>query len=151
MPSQLTDPYALSKVVDEATAATVHRRFGMNIVALRFPYTAQADHIANRAGQLAKDPGGAIVEGWSYLDVRDAALAVEKALTARTTGMIPVYVTADDTLTPYPTEELMDRFADGILRTRTFSGREVPIDLTRARTLLGFRAEHPARLGTPDS
>ena len=51
MPSQLTDPYALSKVVDEITASTVHRRFGMNIIALRFPFTAEAEHIADRLGK----------------------------------------------------------------------------------------------------
>lgn len=143
LPSQLTDPYALSKVIDEITAATVHRRFGMDIIALRFPYTSEAERIAQRAEHVAGSPGGPVAEGWSYLDVRDAAQAVEKALIAQTTGVIGVYVAADDTLAPYPTEELLDRYAPGVLRTRTFAGREVPIDLTRARTLLGFRAEHP--------
>ncbi|SDS78263.1 NAD-dependent epimerase/dehydratase family protein [Microlunatus soli] len=150
MPSQLTDPYALSKVVDEVTAGTVHRRTGIDVVALRFPFTVPAEQVARRAESLADDPSGAVVEAWSYLDVRDAALAVEKALVAETTGVVPVYVTADDTLLPYPTEQVLDRYAPGILRTRTFVGREVPIDLTRARTLLGFRAEHPVDV-TPRS
>lgn len=143
MPSQLTDPYALSKVVDEITADTVHRRFGLDVVALRFPFTVPAEQLARRARALADDPAGAIVEAWSYLDVRDAALAVEKALIADTTGAIGVYVTADETLLPYPTEEVLQRYAPEVIRTRTLVGREVPIDLTRARTLLGFRAEHP--------
>lgn len=153
MPSQLTDPYALSKVIDEVTAQTVHRRFGMDIVALRFPFTAPAEQIARHAGTLSTDPSPAVREGWSYLDVRDAALAVETALTADVTGAVPVYVTADDTLLAMPTEEALDRFAPGVIRNRTFVGREVPIDLTRARTLLGFRAEHPVSLPptTPQS
>lgn len=143
MPSQLTDPYALSKVVDEVTASTVHRRCGTDVVALRFPYTAPAPEIVERARGLAEDPGQAIVEAWSYLDVRDAASAVEKALIAETSGALGIYVTADDTLLPYPTEDVLDRYAPEIIRTRRFAGREVPIDLTRARTALGFRAEHP--------
>jgi hypothetical protein len=43
---------------------------------------------------------------------------------------------------PYPTEDLLDRYGRGRPRLRRFVGREVPIDLTLARTLLGFRAEH---------
>jgi hypothetical protein len=47
---------------------------------------------------------------------------------------------------PYPTEDLLDRYAPRVPRLRRFPGREVPIDLTRARTLLGFRAEHPLEI-----
>ena len=53
-----------------------------------------------------------------------------------------VFVAADETNVPYPTDDLLDRYAPGVPRLRSFPGREVPIDLTRARTLLGFRAEH---------
>ena len=49
---------------------------------------------------------------------------------------------ADTTLTPYPTEDLLDRYGRDRPRLRRSVGREVPIDLTLARTLLGFRVEH---------
>jgi nucleoside-diphosphate-sugar epimerase len=148
MPSDLDDAYALSKYVDEITARMVHRHWDLNVIALRFPFTTEREHLEGQSRRLTDDPGAAVVEGWSYLDVRDAALAVERSLLCEVPGTHPVFVAADDTLAPYPTEQLLDRFAPGVLRNRRFAGREVPIDLTRARTLLGFRAEHPVELET---
>ncbi len=148
MPSDLDDAYALSKYVDEITARMVHRHWGMDVIALRFPFTAERQYLEQQNQHLVEEPDAAVVEGWSYLDVRDAALAVERSLLCTVAGAHPVFVAADETLTPYPTEDLLDRYAPGVLRTRTFVDREVPIDLTRARTLLGFRAEHPVQLAT---
>ncbi|QDP98496.1 NAD(P)-dependent oxidoreductase [Microlunatus elymi] len=146
LPSDLDDAYALSKYVDEISARMVHRHWGTDIVALRFPYTAPAEGIAEHVGWLSRDPAHAVVEAWSHLDVRDAAVAVEKSLLCSAPGVQPVLVAADVTGAPYATEDLLDRYAPGVLRTRTFAGREVPIDLTRSRTVLGFRAEHTTEL-----
>jgi nucleoside-diphosphate-sugar epimerase len=148
MPSDLDDAYATSKFVDEITARMVHRHWGMDVIGLRFPFTVEREHLESQSRRLTEDPGAAVVEGWSYLDVRDAALAVERSLLCPVPGAHPVFVAADETLAPYPTEDLLDRYAPGVLRNRRFVGREVPIDLTRARTLLGFRAEHPLELET---
>ncbi|HEY9290440.1 MAG TPA: NAD(P)-dependent oxidoreductase [Microlunatus sp.] len=142
LPSDLDDGYALSKYVDEISARMVNRHWGMDIVALRFPFTSTADGVDEHIGWLTKDPSHSVVEAWSHLDVRDAAVAVEKSLLCTASGVQPVLVAADNTAAPYRTEELLDRYAPGVLRTRTFVGREVPIDLTRSRTLLGFRAEY---------
>lgn len=148
MPSDLDDGYALSKYVDEITARMVHRHWGLDSVGFRFPFVAPADRVAQHSESSTDDPAHGVREGWSYLDVRDAALAVELALLAPVTGSVPVYVAADTTLVPYRTEELLDRYAGGVPRNRRFVEREVPIDLTRARSLLGFRAEHQLELST---
>jgi len=58
-------------------------------------------------------------------------------------GAYPVFVAADTTCVPYPTEDLLDRYSRGSQRLRRFVGREVPINLTAARTMLGFEAVHP--------
>lgn len=142
MPSDLDDAYSLSKYSDEITARMVHRHWGVDVIALRFPMTAPAAEIEKRARTLAEHPEDGLREGWSYLDVRDAAQAVEKSLCCATSGAHPVFVAADRTCLPYPTEDALDRYAPSVLRNRTFTGNEVPIDLTRSRTLLGFRAEH---------
>ncbi|MBO0811015.1 MAG: NAD(P)-dependent oxidoreductase [Microlunatus sp.] len=148
LPSDLDDGYALSKYVDEITARMVHRHWGLDSVGFRFPFVAPAAAIARHSQGSAQHPARGAREGWSYLDVRDAALAVELALLAPVTGSVPVYVAADNTLTPYLTEDLLDRYAPGVPRNRRFVGREVAVDLTRARTLLGFRAEHELELPT---
>ena len=142
LPSDLDDAYALSKYVDEISARMVHRHWGTDIVALRFPFTSTAEGLLEHIGWLTKDPSHAVVEAWSHLDVRDAAVAVEKSLLCKESGVQPILVASETTAAPYRTEELLDRYAPGVLRTRSFADREVPMDLTRARTVLGFRAEH---------
>ena len=57
-------------------------------------------------------------------------------------GCHPIFVTAPDTLAPYPTEELLETFLPAVPRRAPLPGRTVPVDLTAARTLLGFTAEH---------
>lgn len=148
LPVDHDDAYSLSKYADEATARMAWRHWGVSIAALRFPHVTDADSLQARSQALSDDPTVGVREGWSYLDVRDAARAVECALLADFTGMHPILVAADDTLVPYLTEDLLDRYAPRVPRTRTFAGRDVPTDLTVARTVLGFRAAHPVELPT---
>jgi hypothetical protein len=78
---------------------------------------------------------------WSYLDVRDAARALLASLDPARPGNHVVYVAAPETLSPYPTEDLLARYHAGVPRP-AYSGRTVPIALDPAVDLLGFRAEH---------
>jgi nucleoside-diphosphate-sugar epimerase len=142
LPADLDDPYSLSKYTDERTAEMAYRHWGIDVVALRFPLTAAHAALAEHAQSAAENPRHGAKEGWSYLDARDAARAVALSLLCTTPGSHPVFVAADTTLVPYPTEDLLDRHGRDRPRLRRFVGREVPIDLTLARTLLGFRAEH---------
>ena len=49
MPLQITDPYALSKRVDEETAAMIHRRYRMTVVAMRLPAIEGGNELAEAA------------------------------------------------------------------------------------------------------
>ena len=142
LPADLDDPYSLSKFTDERTAEMATRHWGIDIVALRFPRTAEREALLQHAAEAARHPADGVNEGWSYLDSRDAARAIELSLLSGSRGAHAVFVAADDTTVPFPTDDLLDRHAPDVPRLRSFLGREVPIDLTRARTLLGFRAEH---------
>lgn len=147
LPTDLDDPYSLSKTVDELSAGMAVRHWGLDVVAIRFPFTAAEPALVEHAEQLTADPESGVREGWTYLDVRDAARVVELSLTRPLTGLQTVFVCADQTAVPYPTEALLDAFAPEVPRRRTVAGRDVPVDLNRARTLLGFRAQHPLDLG----
>jgi nucleoside-diphosphate-sugar epimerase len=142
LPADIDDPYSLSKSVDEQTARMVWRHWGTNVVAVRFPLTAEHDDLVEHSRSAEDDPGEGVRTGWTYLDVRDAARVVEKALTRPIQGVQTVFVSADETLVPFPTDDLLDRYAPGVVRLTTFAGRQVPADLTRARTILGFRAHY---------
>lgn len=144
LPLQIEDPYALSKQVDEAVAAMMWRRYGLSTVALRFPYLGDpAVRLPERVAEIQRDPMSGTRDLWSYLDLRDAARACLDGLTAPPPGYHVVGLAAPETLSPYPTEALLDRYLPGVERRCRFPGRIVPMDLTLARTLLGFTVEHP--------
>lgn len=149
-PADIADPYSLSKQSDENTARMAWRRWGIDVVAFRFPHVNSAEVLERMADNARRKPAGGLREAWSYLDTRDAAYAIELGLTAPVSGAQVFFVTAGTTVAPYETEALLDRFAPRIPRSRRFPGREVPIDLTAAKTVLGFEARHELDLPTLD-
>jgi nucleoside-diphosphate-sugar epimerase len=143
LPLQITDPYALSKRADEATADMIVRRYGMSVVSLRLPFVGTAGgRLAEMAESFTRDPAHGAPDVWSYLDVRDAARALLASLTPAAPGNHVVYVAAPETLAPQPTEWLLETFHPGVPRPH-FPGRTVPIDLAPAADLLSFIAQHP--------
>ncbi|WP_353112838.1 NAD(P)-dependent oxidoreductase [Microbacterium sp.] len=134
--------YSLSKYSDELTARMVASRWGMSIIALRFPWVDEADALREVGEEWTKDPAQGVKLGWSYLDVRDAATAVVRSLEAPVEGSLVVQLAAPRTLVPFDTEELLDAHAPGVPRERFFPGRAVPVSTDRAERLLGFVPEH---------
>ncbi|GAA3414992.1 NAD-dependent epimerase/dehydratase family protein [Streptosporangium vulgare] len=142
-PLRITDPYALSKQADEATAAMMALRHGMTTVALRLPFVGDAVHrLPETAARYARSPQAGAADMWSYLDIRDAARALLLSLSVTVPGSHVLYVAAPETLSPLPTERLLDLCHPGVSRRRRFPGRTVPIDLEPASALLGFTARH---------
>jgi nucleoside-diphosphate-sugar epimerase len=141
-PNVGNDPYALSKEVDEATARTMHRRHGCQVVALRIANTASMDEQLARAAEVARDPAGLACELWAYLDVRDGARAFGLAVEREVPGCHVINVMAPDTYSAEPTADLLARYHPTSEVRRPIVGREVPFDLTRGRELLGFTAQH---------
>ena len=141
-PNVGTDAYALSKEVDERTAAMMHRRHGYQVVAFRIPATAPMAVHVERQRQVARDPGYLSNELWAYLDVRDAARAFGLAVERDIPGFHVINVMARDTYSALPTAELMARSHPGTVLRRPLVGRESVFDTTRSRELLGFVEQH---------
>jgi nucleoside-diphosphate-sugar epimerase len=148
MPAQVEDPYGLSKQADELTAAMMARRYGLSVVALRYPFVGGfGDRLSERAALLAADPGAGAHDLWAYLETRDAAAAALLALRVELTEPLVAYVAAPRTLVPYPTEELLRRFHPGVRRHGPpLPGRTVPLDLSDAEQVLGFTAQYEIEL-----
>lgn len=142
LPLQIEDPYGLSKAVDEQIAGTYARQHGLAVVALRYPFVADAQREEQRRADLAADPASGARELWAHLDVSDAARAAWLGLTRPVEGFHAVFVAAPETLAPYPTGDLVARYHPGSELRRPLRGREVPIDLGAAERLLGFTALH---------
>ncbi|HET7568678.1 MAG TPA: NAD(P)-dependent oxidoreductase [Gaiellaceae bacterium] len=141
VPADLADWYSLSKASDELTAAMVVRRYGTSVTVLRLPHTNTTEGLAWYSGVVADDPASGVNEGWGYLHSRDAARACLLALTAGLDGLAVLQVAARDTLVPFPTAELLDRYAPGVPRRRAFAGRETALETATAERALGFEPE----------
>jgi nucleoside-diphosphate-sugar epimerase len=141
-PNVGSDPYALSKEADEATARTMHRRHGYQVIALRICNTSPMDYHLAAAADVARDPSVLACELWAYLDLRDGARAFRLAVEQEVPGCHVINVMAPDTYSAEPTAELLARYHPTAELRRPIPGREVPFDLTRSRELLGFTAEH---------
>jgi len=136
-------PYALSKTTDESTCRMMNRRSGLTTTVVRMPFLGTpADRLAKHADELAAEPRKGIRGAWAYLDTRDAGRALALAAERQGGDAQVLYAVASETLVPYPTQQLVERFMPDVPRRRSFAGREVPIDLTRAPKLIGFTAEH---------
>ncbi|MGZ8436972.1 MAG: NAD-dependent epimerase/dehydratase family protein [Candidatus Limnocylindrales bacterium] len=141
-PNVGSDAYALSKETDEATARTMHRRHGYQVVALRISNTAPMAEQQAKAAEVARDPSDLACELWAYLDIRDGARAFRQAVERGVPGCHVINVMAPDTYSAEPTAELLARYHPSAELRRPIVGREVPFDLARSRDLLGFSAEH---------
>lgn len=144
------DAYSLSKWVDEQTGAWAHSRWGITVIALRFPLVRNLPELRAFAARLRDDPDELerlAREGWAYLAMADALDAVLRGLTRPITGMHTLLLAAADTLVEEPTDLLLDRFAPASERRRVFPGRTAPIDTSAARRVLGWTPQH--RLGDP--
>ncbi len=137
-PPQIEDPYALSKLVDELTGEMVHRRDGMAVVALRFPFTGDTARLAAAAADIRADPAKGARNSWAYLHVDDAAEAAWLAATRPLSGFHRIFLAAGETLSDRPTQELIARYHPGVPLRAPIPGRRTPIDTTAAERLLGF-------------
>lgn len=150
IPVDIADWYSLSKHNDENTSRMAWRQWGIDVVTLRFPHVHDEEALRAHAENFRADPKAGLREAWSYLTTTDAARAIALSLTARTTGAHAFFLAARNTLAPYRTEDLLETYAPDVPRLRRFVEREVPIDLTPARRLIGFEARHEVDLPTLD-
>lgn len=132
------DPYALSKEMDEATAAMFYRRTGMTVLAYRFHWVALPGEAAARAAALRERPENGVNGLWGYVDVRDVALACRLGLEAQGLGCEAFNITAADTLSETPTAELLARHLPQVELRAPLAGRATAWSIEKARRLLGY-------------
>lgn len=140
--ADIADAYSLSKSVDEQSARMAWRRWGTNVIALRFPLVKSREELLKFAARAESDPSVMAREGWAYLDLRDGVRAIIAALESPAAGAHVVGLAADDILIDRQTDELLRQYAPGVPLKRPVQGRASLVDTTRARELLGFRPQY---------
>ncbi|RRR97588.1 NAD-dependent epimerase/dehydratase family protein [Glycomyces terrestris] len=82
---------------------------------------------------------------WSYIDARDGALAVRRALEREGTGKEVFVIASPDTVMTTPTADLVARYYPDLELRRPVSGNETLLSIDKARTVLGYDPRHSWR------
>lgn len=133
--------YALTKVLGEEMA----RQFCLNnadmrITCLRLSNVMGPDEYA-RFESWQDDPAVRLWNMWTYVDVRDVAQAIEKALEYDVRGKDEFFITSDVTCMRIPTKELLDHYYPEVEQRKQFAGNESVLSSEKAMRSLGY---HPA-------
>ncbi len=76
---------------------------------------------------------------WTFIHTDDSTQAFEKAITAEYQGAHPLFVNSDQNSLLYETEALLSLFyPDVTSRAKPIIGAESPVNIARARELIGF-------------
>jgi nucleoside-diphosphate-sugar epimerase len=133
--------YALSKLVGETLADQLARQSGIPFVGLRISNIMEpADY--DRFETWQGDPTVRRWNLWGYVDVRDVAQAVRRALDADVRGAEVAIVGAADTCMRQPSAELMAAVYPGVPVRRELHGREPLLAIDHARELMGYAPDH---------
>jgi len=94
---------------------------------------------------------GARFNFWAFVDERDSAQAIEKALSAEYEGSHVLFINDSHNWLRYDTEKLLGLFfPDVARRTRCIRGSESLVSIDRARELIGFEPEHSVARVSPE-
>jgi UDP-glucose 4-epimerase len=139
--------YSLSKVLEERLASELCRwdpelsmtglRFSNVIDPIEYPgFEDFQDDAMKRKWNL-----------WGYIDARDGALAVEKALEYRTPGFESFIIASPDSVMRMTNKQLLQRVFPDVALKREISEHETLLGIEKAKRLLGFEPKRSWRDG----
>jgi nucleoside-diphosphate-sugar epimerase len=144
-PPRPESAYSLSKAVGEEMA----RHFARwdpeaKIVGLRFSNVMEPAEYRAFPG-FDQDAALRRWNLWSYIDARDGAQAVRRALEARVTGADVFIIANADTVMSRPNAELVAECYPGVPLAEGAGPQETLLAIDKARLVLGYEPEHPWR------
>jgi nucleoside-diphosphate-sugar epimerase len=153
-PPRPNSTYSLVKTLEEEMARQFCRWVPeLAMVGLRFSNVMDPDDYA-RFPEFDADPRSRSWNLWGYIDGRDGAQAVRRALeycAAGHTG-VEVFVIANaDTVMSRPSAELAAEVFPDVPVTRPLGEHETLLSIDKARRVLGYAPEHSWRDAAPPS
>ena len=145
-PARPESTYSLVKHLEEQMAIELVRWDpSLKIVALRFSNVMEpADYAAFPSYDA--DPRGRKWNLWGYIDARDGAQAIQKALEWDATGFDRFIIAAADTVMSRPNAELVAEVFPGVpLKRDDLDDNETLLSIDKARRVLGFDPQHSWR------
>ncbi|WIB63145.1 NAD(P)-dependent oxidoreductase [Curtobacterium sp. MCBD17_040] len=138
--------YSLGKAVEEEMARHFTRWDPtLKMIGLRFSNVM--DETDYPAYPWDEQPEAKIFNLWSYIDSRDGAQAVRKAVESDLTGFEAFIIASPDTVMTTPTIELVERFVPDIPRKSAIDGVSSLLSSDKARELIGYDPQYSWRDG----
>lgn len=137
--------YSLAKTVDERVAKEFCRwDSDLSMIGLRFSNVIDPSEYPEFE-KFQDDPYMRKWNLWAYIDARDGALAVEKALDYSPTGFEAFIIASPDSVMRKTNDELLREVFPDVPRARDFDDHETLLSITKARNLLSFEPQHSWR------
>jgi nucleoside-diphosphate-sugar epimerase len=144
-PARPESTYSLVKHLEEQMAAQFCRwNPALKMVGLRFSNVMDPEDYA-AFPEFDKDPRSRIWNLWGYIDARDGAQAVRKALEFDGTG-VEVFVIANaDTVMSRSSASLAAEYFPDVPVTRQLGEHETMLGIDKAKRVLGYDPQHSWR------
>lgn len=136
--------YAISKVVGETMGEQFSRQSGIPYIGLQFSNVVYP-HVYEDCPKFWADPTMRIWDLWSYIDHRDAAQSVRKALEADIAGAEVFIIAADDTIMNRPSADLMAEYFPSVQLNGVLGTYQSLISNHKAKKVLSFQPQYTWR------
>ncbi|HEX3477689.1 MAG TPA: NAD(P)-dependent oxidoreductase [Kofleriaceae bacterium] len=137
--------YSLGKLVDETIAQQFTRWDpALKIAALRFSNVMDVEDY-QAFPRFDADARKRKWNLWSYIDARDGAQAVRKAIEARFTGFEAFIIANADTVMTRPNAALMAEVFPGVELRPAMTPTGTLLSIDKAKRILGYQPEHSWR------
>ncbi|MGN7798483.1 NAD-dependent epimerase/dehydratase family protein [Leifsonia sp. 22587] len=144
-PARPESTYSLVKHLEEQMAIELVRWDpALKIVALRFSNVMDPEDYA-AFPSFDDDPRARKWNLWGYIDARDGAQAIRRALEWDTTGFDRFIIAAADTVMSRPNDELVAEVFPGVPLKRDLGVNDTLLSIDKARRILGYAPEHSWR------
>ncbi|MFK5635236.1 NAD-dependent epimerase/dehydratase family protein [Ornithinimicrobium sp. LYQ103] len=149
-PTVPEDSYAMSKVANEVTARSFQARTGADVYGLRINNVIEPHEYAEVFPPFLADPSLRRRNIFAYIDARDLAQMVQRCLEVDGLGYEVFNVANADMSVAATTQQVRDRFYDGVELRRPMGRDETFYSIDKARELLGYAPQHSWRDVLPD-
>ena len=139
------DSYAMSKVVNEATARSFQARSGIDIYALRINNVIEPHEYAQNFPAYMDNPDLRRRNIFAYIDARDLGQMVECCLQTDGLGYQVFNVSNDDMSINLTSDEVIARYYDGVPVKSQMAPNETFYSNAKAKRLVGFQPAHSWR------
>lgn len=150
-PTVPQDSYAMSKVVNEATARSFHARSGADIYGLRINNVIEPHEYKQDFPTYIANPEMRLRNIFAYIDARDLGEMVECCLQTDGLGFEVFNVSNDDHSVAATSQELLGRFYEGVPVTKDMGENETFYSNEKAKRMLGYRPKHDWRMYQDDT